>query len=513
MYRHRLLRTGLILLMVCAVATPASAADDAWSVPFFNSRKADWDQLIGAAIRVEGRVSLLGSGQMRLLKCEVPIHANETLIRSLPGKKTVEITGRLKKENGKFVFEADQIKVAPTDLQEYESRVSRLRKPAASDWYAIGDWATERSRFYDDVDLGKKSLFAYEKGIDAEWRELVAEDAEGRFRLARKVVSYKLSESRRQELMHEGDRILCGDFLRTKPVDKDAARKLLAKLAGDLPGSTQTLPTFPEDLKARYEQEPLSIYHDSPEDIRRQLHRLLYASVSLKMILDDAAKDGRNGDVIASRLEQEVPEARPLVQQYRSLKLTWRLEQSATATRPEIEQLAADLRSQQQPDQARLALTQWLKAREGRLREDGPLGLLQLADEHLSLLKDEPKAVAFLVEANRSDPAFLEVNEKLKSLGYENSGGVWVKSTGRAPIIPVPIVDTPIPGAVAVGMNGTMARLAMGGRPSSLARIVTKAKTSEVWSYGQPGTSRLVIRLETTTTPMELRVIDASSER
>ena len=113
--RDTLNRFAVIVLW--SVTMTASAADSSWSVSYVNSRKAEWEQLAGASLRIEGRISLLGSGQMRLSKFEVPIHADEALIRSLQGKKNVEISGQLKKENGKFQFHADRIKVLPTDVQ------------------------------------------------------------------------------------------------------------------------------------------------------------------------------------------------------------------------------------------------------------------------------------------------------------------------------------------------------------------------------------------------------------
>lgn len=511
--KHTSLMAVSLFLMEALSAPAVFAADSSWSVAYFNSRKAEWAQLSGATLRLEGRVFLLGSGQMRLLKCDVPIHADESLIRSLTGKKFVEVSGQLRKENGKFQFDADRIKVLPTDIEEFESRLSRFRNAKPSDWYELGDWAAERSHFYDDVELGKKALTAYEKGVDAEWHELDAGNADGRFQLAGKVATFKLPEARRMELIHEGNHILVNAFLSSDPIDQEVAEGLLTRLARDLPGCTPALKEFPADLKTRYEKGPLAVYHDASDKVRQQLHRILYVSVLLKSILNVAAANGSNGDAIADQLEQQVPEATTLIQKYRNLKLMWRVEQSGTATRPEIEQLAADLRDRKQPDQARMVLLQWLKGREGRLREDGPLGLLQLADDYLMLLQDEAKAVSLLVEANRDDPLFADVTDKLAALGYEKSGGLWVKSRGEKPAVPVPNMDSVIPSAVEVGMSATTARLAMGGRPGSIARVVTKGQRAEVWSYGLPGTSRLVIRLETSTLSAELKVVDISSER
>ena len=147
------------------------------------------------------------------------------------------------------------------------------------------------------------------------------------------------------------------------------------------------------------------------------------------------------------------------------------------------------------------------------MRQDGALGLMQLADEYLALLQDERKAVAVLVEANKLDPAFADVLEKFKSLGYVNAGGTWIKANPSAAPDPAATMDQPVPGTVAKGMNAVAARNAMGGRPSSFARVLTKKGASEVWSYGQPGTSRLIILLEGTSLSPEMKVLEIRNER
>lgn len=505
MNRLRLALIAGMVLVALPVAVPA--ADNVWSTESFMGRKADWDQLIGATIRIEGRVSLSGGGQIRLAKCEVSVRATDAVIRSIHGKKAVEITGRLIKDNGKLILDADRVQVIQTDLEQFESRSAKLRNSKPAEWYALGDWATERSRFYEDAELNKKAIAAYERGVTIEWRGMEADDANARFQLAEKAGQYKISDARRMELIHEGDRILRTQA--AKASDRELWAKLLARLPKDFPGCTQPLASVPADLNERYEGDPLVVYHNSSAEVRQQLHRLLYTSVLVKSILDQATKDGSNADVIAKRLEQEVPEASALAAQYRQLKLKWRLEQSATATRPEIEQLAADFKAVQQPDQARQALIRWLQARESGLRQDGPAGLLQLAEEYQSLLQDEPKAVSLLVEANKLDSSVIEVTDKLKSLGYANLGGTWVKSKGDVPVAPLSMDINP--GTVAVGMSGTAARAAMGADPSSLSRVLTKRGSSEVWSYGVPG-SRLILRLEGDKTS-DLKVVDIKNER
>jgi hypothetical protein len=492
------------------VTMPAVAAENVWSTESFQARKPDWDQLIGATIRLEGRVSLLGGGQLRLLKCEVPIRVADTSTRSLHGKKAVEISGRLKKENGKLYFDADQVQAISTDLELYESRSAKLRNPKAAEWYELGDWAMGRATFYDDADMKKKARSAYDKGISADWRGLAPDDATARFELAARVSRYSLPDTRRLELIHEGNRILWNQTLKARQTDREVLAAFIKKLAEDMPGCTQPVANSSEQLKKRYDDEPLATYRESSAEDRRQLHRFFYSAVLLKSIIDTAEADGRNGDVIGRQIEEHVPEARQVAEMYRGQRMKWRLDHATTSTRQEIEQLAADFTARKQPDLARQAVQQWLKSREERLRQDGPLGLLQLADEYIALLKDEPRAIELLSEANRQDPGFSDVLDRFKSLGYAKEGHRWVKSDVPASTAPQ-ITTVDAPQAVAVGMNAAAVRNSMGGSPGSLARVITRLKVSEVWSYGQQGTSRLIIRLEGTR-QNDLRVIDIKSE-
>lgn len=479
------------------------AAENVWSVESLNSRKTDWDQLIGATISVEGRLSLAGAGQLRLAKCEIPIHASEQQVKSILGRKAVEVTGRLKKENGKLFLDADRVQVVPTDVEHFESRYARLRNPKAADLFELGDWASQRGRFYDDTELAAKAQSAYEKAINLEWRALDPEDATARFELADKIAQFKLQASRRMELIHEGDRILWRQLLKTKKPTPDNWSQLMTRLEQDLPGSTEPLQTFPPDLKDRYEREPLAAYRESSESDRKKLHRIFYIDAALKMILQEADQSGRNGDQIAARLEKQVPEAQSLADHYAALKMNWRLENAKTATRPEIEQLAADFRSRQQPELASQALTNWLQAQESRYRQDGSLGLLQLADEYLLLLRDERKAVMILSEAYKLDSTFNEVTDKLKSMGYTNVGGTWVKAN---PIV-APVFAAS--GIVTVGMTVTEVRKSIS--PVPICRAVTRQGVSEVWTYGESG-SRLIIRLQGNRDDPTPRVVEIRNE-
>ena len=510
--RAGLLNSIVVLLSLLAFAPLTLAAEGVWSVEFLNSRKAEWEQLIGPTIRLEGRITLHGKGQLRLAKCELIFHATEAQLRALNGKRTVELTGKFKKDDGKLSFEVAQIQVVPTDVEQFESRTVKLRNPRPGEWYELGDWAAGRGRFYADDELTKKALTAFANGVKIEWRTLPADDGEARIRLAHKVEQYKLPDEQRMEILHEGYWQLWQTALKAKLPEPAIWSQLATRLADDLPGSTQPLPQFPAELKKRYELQALTLYRESPEATRQQLHRLFYAAVVLKPIVLGAAADGRDGNVIADRIEQAVPEENALAEKYRGAKLAWRLARAATATRQEVEQLANDYRSRQQPVLARQALQTWLLAREGRLREDGSTGLMQLADDYLALLRDETKAAALLKEAHLLDPAFEDVARKLESLGYKLDRGAWTKAVAAKPAGDTPKPETTSTGGIAVGMTASALRTLM-GRPGSTGRAITSTGLIEVWSYGTLGTSRLIVHLERTGPSGDAKVIEFGNER
>ena len=499
------------IVVLLALAPTAFAADSVWSVEYLNSRKAEWEQLAGPTIRLEGRIAVHGKGQLRLAKCELVFQATEAQLRSLSGKRSVELAGKLKKEDGKLSFEVAQIQVVPTDVEQFESRSIKLRNPRPADWYELGDWAAGRGRFYDDAEITKKALTAYANAVKIEWRALPANDGEARIQLARKAQEYKLPDEQRMEILHEGYRVLWQSALKSEKPAPETWTKLATRLASDLPGSTESLPQFPAELKQRYEREALTVYRESPEATRKQLHRLFYASVVLKSIEVEAAADGRDGNVIAERIERAVPEEQALAEKYRAAKLAWRLARAATATRQEIEQLANDYRSRQQPVLARQALQMWLQAREGRLREDGSLGLVQLADDYLALLRDETKAASFLKEAHKLDPSLEEVSRRLESLGYKLDRGAWTKDVAIKPAGDTPKPEAASPGGIVVGMKASALRTLM--RPDSIGRAITSTGVIEVWSYGTPGTSRLIVHLVRTGPTGEAKVIEFGNER
>ncbi|MBM4076087.1 MAG: hypothetical protein FJ267_10620, partial [Planctomycetes bacterium] len=147
----------LMFIATTLVGPIAQAADSVWSTDYLNSRKGEWEQLIGPTIKIEGRVSARAKHQMKLVKCDLVFMVAEQQLKHLDSKQSVELTGRFKKVEGKIAFDVGSVKELPSDVDQYHTRARKLRNPKSNEWYELGNWAAERADFYDDSELKKLS--------------------------------------------------------------------------------------------------------------------------------------------------------------------------------------------------------------------------------------------------------------------------------------------------------------------------------------------------------------------
>ncbi len=485
---------ALALIFAMFVGQASFAAENVWSVQKLNGNKP-WDKFVESPIpiRVEGRIGSFGGGQLRLLRCEAKFTIDNSKLRSVAAKNTVELTGRFKRDGSKLEFAVDDLKVVPGYSEQFESRALKLKRASAEEWTELGDWVSRISQFYDDADLKKKANEAYSRAVEVQYESLKPTDAEGRFLLAKKIEEWKLPARRKMELVHEGLRVQWQTLQKVEPPDPAAWQKFADGLKDQLDGTQEVFLKIPRDLKETYNQDPVATYRKANDELRTQLHRLFFVAVIRKQLLHGASSDGRDGDSIAEKIDQLIPEEAALAESQRKLRLTYRLANVATATRSEAENLAAIFREREQPVEAKQALTQWVKSHELRLKGDGVIGLKQLADEFLTLLNNEPVAVEYLTDAHRIDPTDDEVKSKLASLGYQWRNSRWLKADPAKPDIPASMVESP--SGISANMTATDLRKLL-GQPSSLSRAITSRGITEVWCYGPAGTSRLVVRLE-----------------
>jgi hypothetical protein len=416
------------------------------------------------------------------------------------------------KEPRRLVFVVEQNFEGPTDLETLRQKQSRVAFDKPDEWYALGDWAAGRGKFYQDDDLLREAQTAYLKGFDLERRAVREGDAGGLFALADKAATLGLPVKLRAELIHEAYQIRWQAIQKEK---EPALKEFAEQLARDLPGAAVPLQPPESKLGEDYWKGPAAAYQAAADDDRRKLHRVFYAQVLESMIVRQAAADGSNGAKIAAEIDRQIPERAELAEDYRQRELDYRIAQVGTATRQEMLELVNQFRKSGREELIRRTIEKWLETREKRLRQDGPAGLVQSADDRLELLDDKKTAVALLIEADRANPGSQEmageIAKRLNRLGYQQTGGQWA-SQGELHQQPTdPVQQAMREGRVAREMTADQVRKTLGA-PTSRTRVLTHEQISEVWFYGPRGSSRLAIHFtrRLRSEPAEAKVVNIS---
>lgn len=497
-----------LAIILSLAGSQSSAADDApQSVAEFTAAKEKWNDLLDKPQRVEGRVTAVSKHQFRFVHCDLTFHVTEDQSRRVGNAGNVQVTGRIKrdKDSGKLYFAVDRVEIVPSDLEQFDLRDLKLKSTKPADWYDLAAWALERSDFYKDDDLAGRSRRAWRKGFGLERAGLENDDWKARLALAAKLKDREIDEKLQAELTHEAAHLKW----QTSARDRKEAAAFAEWLAETYPASGKPLKTWPADFAKQYEANALKTYRDADAGEREQIPRLLMVQAELAQILPLAKADGSNAATIADAIRQRVPERTELIDKYSETLFQHRLKTVATAARADALKLADELKSRERPDDAKKLLQSWLTAQEPRLRKDGPIGLMQLADDYLRLVDDEPAAVKFLAEAHELDPSFDDAGDRLKQLGYRLNGKNWSKTDGSKP------EKTPagkVPGPLAVGMSADEVLSHMGS-PTAKTRVITRNGVAEVWSFGPRGTPRLLIHLGRAPTDEKLKVTRLLTEQ
>ncbi|MGH7199117.1 MAG: hypothetical protein ACREJB_00825 [Planctomycetaceae bacterium] len=485
------------IVAVMLSGTAALAQDAARSVQEFNADEEKWRSYatLNLQLTIEGRYSSIARGSLRMRNCDLAFRSadSEGFPRLRGDSDVIQVTGRLEQQGSRFVFLVERLRERPSDLQTLKTRETALDRRTPDGWYELAEWASHRGEFYDDDELRRAADRLTFRAVEIERTALDDDDAAARFALAARLPDLGLPDSLRMELVHEGWRVLYDQEREKETADwSDFA----ARMKRDLPDSEIPLDAPQPKLQQRYEANPLSVYQNAGESDRRKLHRLFYADVLLKTILADA--EDRTGFEIADRIDRDLPERHALAEEHRERALADRLANVGTATRPEMLELAATFRKRDDADRARQTMEEWLTAKRERLAQDDPAGLRQLAEEYRSLLEDEKTAAALLLKAYELSPS-PEVAARLEQLGYRQRDGQWLSRSELEDLPEDPLAKAMREGRVTKGMTADQVRTTL-GNPTASVRIATSGRISEIWTYGEPGSSRLAIHFLQKTT-------------
>ncbi|HET6423917.1 MAG TPA: hypothetical protein VFG20_09555 [Planctomycetaceae bacterium] len=496
-----------VMALVCWWAVGASPVSaQTWSVQKLQASKAEWDKLLDVPMQVEGRMASILKNQLRLQKCDLTFTATEELARLATNAKQVELSGRLRKENGRITFDVGNLKSVPTDMEQFQTRELAIKGNRADEWYALADWARERGEFYDDAALKDAARLCLTRGIASEVRTVSKDDFQGRLKLADKAAGFKLPASVSQDLRHEAFRDWWQFATVNNPEGAQALAALEARLRDVWPDAFRPLANWPDELAAAYIKDPLVTFHDADPLEQRQLQRVFAAQVLIRRITLEAPNDGRNGNEIAEKLASAVPDQPALANAYRDKALDYRLSQIGKASRQEALALSDQFRQRNRVVLSVETLRKWLAARENERtsQADAPT-LIALADDYRQWLKDDAKAIALLKAAHQLEPLSEDVLSRMKDLGLEQRGGRWEPIVNAAPVnkpSALPGSESPI----AIGMTAKELQESI-GQPQSRTIVATLGGVEEWWTFGAGEGSRLMIQLQRRRNESQSRVV------
>ena len=499
------------LLLLALIVPATTQAAGAQSLESFIALKPQWSELVDSTFRLEGRYAILTRDSLRMRNCDLPFKSMQ-LPKASGTSKVIEVSGRLAKEvtSGKLYFEIDQIRFLPTDLQSLAERERTISRGTAKQWYELAEWATARGKFYNDDELLERAKVINRNGLKLERQELKELTPQALRQLSARVPALGLDDALRLDWLHESLSLEWESLQKSAPnpdltadefdTTKDPLFQFLQRLDKDLPGAmTRADNALPLEVN-EYRRNSVLSYRNANDSRRRKFERLFHVEVATAAIQRITKSNDSNGVEVANRLDEFLPEQHDLAEQHRDRELAFFSKNSATLSRNRLGELVQRCRDRKQEALAKEAITLWLTRREQSLRKDGVTGLIQLADERLALLQDQPGAGALLLEALKLAPTNEDIHERLTKLGYQKVNDQWIQPQGAplTPNSPKPVgEETDLERNIRLGVpkvDMTSAELLKClGSPQSLTRVATAGRITETWTYRDGVTVRHTI--------------------
>jgi hypothetical protein len=487
-------------VLLCA-GLEAEGAVRLFSVQEFN---AESDKVLGAEIRVEGRVAVIDPRELRFRNCDMRFIVQQALPVFTSRLPNVEVTGQVVREQGRLVFHVRSLREVSGDMDVfYQKRREVRRAESPEKWYELGIWAERRGEFYKDQSLLGAASEAFHHGLSLEHRT-ARDSPAGLRKLLDRDRGFALPDEFRQQVLHE---IYVVQWRSRRGEAGEALQELAEGMARELPGAAEPAEVVDVAERKRYLDDPLAVYEAADADTRRRLNRLLYADVLVRLLRAQLAKDGGNGFEVADKLDKLVPEEHALAESLRDKALAARSAEVGTLSRSEVLALADKYRARSQTKQAADVIESWLTLRRRRLDPNDVEGFLQNADEYRTLLDRPDAAARMLIELHKRHPEATEIVERLQKAGYRQHDGQWLTAEQFAARPEGQIEKAIREGRVETGMTAGQVRRAL-GEPLSLSRALTAGEVTEIWGYGRPGSSRLIVRLVRTRRQQEATVVD-----
>ncbi|MBX3448151.1 MAG: hypothetical protein KF777_01255 [Planctomycetaceae bacterium] len=503
-------RAAMIGIFGLAVLSCSLAEAATLDVRQLNAIRKNVARFSDVTLRVEGRLLSAGGNVCRLVHCEIPFRCPEDDVRRLGNTVNVEAEGKIEGTGNRISFVASSIRAVPNDASVFRDRQTKIDRENPDEWVKLGDWARDRGEFYEDGELLELARSAYRSAIQLERRGLKEDDIPGHRRLVSRAAEFGMPESILAELEHLADRLEWDRLRANADTTTQELDAFLKQLKERLPGAEKPLTEELRESLAGVAKQSIAEFQQADLERRLALQRFLVAEVQTERILRDGRSDGSTGQSLAKRFRQELPDFPERAEEQETKFLDYRMSHVETMTRPEIMELGETLKQRERGGEVPVLLRRWVVARAKRLTPDNIASSLEIADDYLRLLNDEPAAVRQLTAVAELPEGGESARQRLAELGYQRIGASWIKSRSSSPTempaAPLARSGTMPESPIAVGMTARALEDILGA-PQSRTRVIGGRGVTEVWQFGRQNQSRLIIVLEQGRDSKELRVL------
>lgn len=499
----------MVSIFAATVLSSFAIADEARFIGDIEAEQKNWDRLIGIPLVIEGRVSAVSRGKLRLVGSRLQVQTPPSA--SPRGGQPYRIQGEFRKGDVLPEFIAVKIKEIPSDSDRMRVARSRLKQDDPSGWLELADLYGKRASYYDDDVLHREVAAVEEAGLRIRATQagndtvaIKAVASEARSRGLKRFAAELQHQAARAEWEAISQRLNAERMNGERNDSQTDAELLLDQLLRDLPGANEPSSERREALESAYLRDANTLFAKADDEQRQLLARFFVVEIVSRILNLQLNETATNSDTVADEFLKRLPDRPDLAEAVRERGLVAAMKSVATMTEPELDAFVATLRADGAAGKADDAVDRWLKSRMQPALDRGPSALLDLADDYLRLQNNTAQAVEIYQEVLRIDSRVTAARDALTRLGYEEIAGQWRKKAAMIAADPGIAVDL---GEVRIGMSGGQVRGAFRTAPSSVVRIATFGEVTEIWVYRDFGQ---VVTLSRRGTDGEARVTDVA---
>ncbi|MEP3479468.1 MAG: hypothetical protein ABJZ55_09490 [Fuerstiella sp.] len=492
----------VVAMMLTSLATGSvDAAEDTFSIREFVSIKDKWPTFARTSTQLTLNGRFAGSIARQFRLHQLPFMVTPERTTALPSDvdagERITIIGTLGKTGSRYQFYASRIAIGAKDSIRLKRQIQDLPDGHFADAYLLADRYEQIAQFYKD-DILTIQIQSLRSSTFAKQRKAAAKDFQQLQRLLISAKKLGLSEDIQQHVLFQS----VYQMSKQKGV---LAVDVLKQIRSRLPGWDVSEKSLTAEQQLAFQKDAIATYEGLIDQQRPVFHRFLYRTVRLPQLLKQLKADGSNGNEVATKITQELPEEIDSIKQANEKYVDFRLVAVPKLTRRQLSELEELLVSLKRPADFDQALNHWLTAQEKRLNNQQLDGLLETADQFLFAFERWKKKQhgdtgvkymkrAWQLASGAAPEEAATIETRMEQLGWVRLRDDWM-TTAEVDALPDSDMDLAVKeGRVVEGMSVAQVELILGG-PERRIRVASKGKVQEVWIFGGGEASGITVHL------------------